>query len=226
MQDNKVLETVDWTVRPEEVMDYVKVKDHLFVRVFNVENAAEELMEYPHFTFGEFAFFCYIDMGTSPNGKVFSAVRYAFFENYGISKTQMFADAWKTAPLLRPAIVGTVSTILKRMTWLSPTEEFECPFLVVTTEPSFGAVSAFYPGVLQEVANGNNLFLIPSSVHEFLLLEDNGVIEIDDLERMIKDVNATVVAPEEVLSDKLYYYVANQNVIRLAKTEEGECYEL
>ena len=71
-----------------------------------------------------------------------------------------------------------------------------------------GAACILYPGVLDGVAQemGNNFFILPSSVHEVILLPDTGNEDSEDLKKIISAVNTTQVAPEEVLSDTLYRY--------------------
>ena len=65
-----------------------------------------------------------------------------------------------------------------------------------------------YPGVLRALADdlGENFYILPSSVHEILLLPDSGAEDARYLREMIREVNATQVEPEEVLSDNLYYF--------------------
>ena len=51
----------------------------------------------------------------------------------------------------------------------------------------------------------SDLYLLPSSIHEFLALPANS-LEPEALEKMVKQVNRTEVATEEVLSDTVYFY--------------------
>ena len=54
----------------------------------------------------------------------------------------------------------------------------------------------------------SNVVAIPSSIHEFLLIPESlNDGDYEKLEAMIKDVNETVVDPEDILSDHLYLYV-------------------
>ena len=72
----------------------------------------------------------------------------------------------------------------------------------------YGATCMIYPGVLRALADdlGENFYILPSSVHEILLLPDSGAEDARYLREMIREVNATQVEPEEVLSDNLYYF--------------------
>ena len=46
--------------------------------------------------------------------------------------------------------------------------------------------------------------MLPSSIHEMLILPYNESINMDDLSFMVADVNATQVEPEERLTDRAY----------------------
>lgn len=86
---------------------------------------------------------------------------------------------------------------------------FDIPMKVLTnSKRTDGAVCILYPGVLDRMAEemGSDLFILPSSTHEVILLPDMGNEDCEALKRMIREVNSTQVAPEEVLSDTLYRY--------------------
>lgn len=53
---------------------------------------------------------------------------------------------------------------------------------------------------------GKNFYVLPSSIHEVLIVPDNGDMQAKELESMVKEVNATQVAPADLLSDKVQYY--------------------
>ena len=49
-------------------------------------------------------------------------------------------------------------------------------------------------------------YIIPSSIHELIILAYQEDLEVNKLKEMIKDVNQTVVSEEDFLSDSLYFY--------------------
>lgn len=63
-------------------------------------------------------------------------------------------------------------------------------------------------GVLDKIGEllGKNFYVLPSSIHEVLIVPDNGDMQAKELESMVKEVNATQVAPADLLSDKVQYY--------------------
>ena len=81
-----------------------------------------------------------------------------------------------------------------------------------------GAACVLYPGVLERLAwkEGSDLYVIPSSVHEVILLPCIGAPQPEELEGMVREVNRTQVAPEDVLSDSLYRYSRAEDRIGMA----------
>ncbi len=71
-----------------------------------------------------------------------------------------------------------------------------------------GATAMLYPGLLQDIgkATRGSFFILPSSVHETILIRDNGEISAEEFQRMVMEVNRTKVSPDEVLSDEVYRY--------------------
>lgn len=92
------------------------------------------------------------------------------------------------------------------------------PMRVLTNEKRIhGAVSMIYRGVLEKLAEEvkKSFYILPSSIHEVILLADTGREAADGLKQMIREVNAAHVAPEEVLSDNLYYYDFHEKKVKI-----------
>lgn len=80
-----------------------------------------------------------------------------------------------------------------------------------------GASCLLYPEVIKELAYRirTDFYILPSSIHEIILVKDNGQIDINVLHEMVLDVNYTHVAEDEVLSDHVYFYSRERNAITL-----------
>lgn len=65
---------------------------------------------------------------------------------------------------------------------------------------------------------GGNFYILPSSVHEILLLKDDGIVTEEELKEMVYDVNhhSDVIKPEERLSDSVYYYDEGTDTVEIA----------
>ena len=64
----------------------------------------------------------------------------------------------------------------------------------------------------QEIADKvGDFYVLPSSVHETLIIPKDAGMELRDLEQMVQEVNQTQVAPQERLSDHVYEYDAKEH---------------
>lgn len=84
-----------------------------------------------------------------------------------------------------------------------------------------GAAAILYPGVLKMAAKqiGGDLLVIPSSIHEMILLkwDESKGIDLEEVKQMVYEINRQNVLPEEVLSDTVYCYSSSED--RLYKPE-------
>lgn len=80
------------------------------------------------------------------------------------------------------------------------------PFIVSNKETVCGAsaILGLLPELKKKYANG--FFVLPSSIHEVLVLPNNGNENLESLNQMVKEVNASTVSPEEVLADQAYAF--------------------
>ena len=89
---------------------------------------------------------------------------------------------------------------------------------ILTNETKLnGAACILYENVLYDFAQklGEDLYILPSSVHEVILLPKLSVFEKDELVNMVREVNTEGVAAEEVLSDHVYEYNRTQRLITM-----------
>ena len=65
-----------------------------------------------------------------------------------------------------------------------------------------------YPHVLSHIGTllKRNFFVLPSSVHECILVPDLGHYTRFELMKMVREVNQNQVEEEEILSYQVYYY--------------------
>ena len=88
-------------------------------------------------------------------------------------------------------------------------------YVLSNNQGVYGASSIIYPSVLKSVAAdlGQDLYILPSSIHEVLLLPAEPQFSCKDLEEMVRQVNLSELSPEEKLSDQVYYYSRKENKI-------------
>lgn len=99
----------------------------------------------------------------------------------------------------------------------------EIPMVVVTNEDRVnGAATMFYPGVMDEIGEklGGNFFVLPSSLHETIVVPNDGNMEYKALLAMVTEINATEVNKQDKLTDQVYHYDVTDKVFEKASRYE------
>lgn len=212
--------------------DYEKVKRKLAPKLINREKNQAMLKQMPHRDFLDMAviFYCLVD--SLQAGTAAILIKNEHLKNWGVSVKQLYADALANAERMLPGRIRTMEELLSRMVleeeisiweWKEKEEPFpmlegapkergefgQIPLFVLTNNRRYlGAACILYGKVLKEFAGKirENFFILPSSVHEVILLPESKVKNAKNLLCMVAEVNRTQLAPEEVLSDAVYYY--------------------
>ena len=215
--------------------DYSQVKDHLFIRVSDVKENMAFLAKAPHKEVDGLAVSYHIAFEGQHGVEASTPLTNQMMVMYGVTAEQLHTDALESSQRLYPAKFRNMNEIMAEMMggvdadMMPPMEPQEgSPLMVLTnTQGIHGASALFYPGQLDAIAQqvGSDFFVLPSSVHETLILADDGTMEPDSLQFMVREINQSTVAPEDRLSDFVYHYDAQDHVLERAETFAGRMAE-
>ena len=79
----------------------------------------------------------------------------------------------------------------------------------------YGAAGILDRKLVREFANGRNMYILPSSVHEMIFVLASDRYSVTELNRTVADINELQVAVEERLTDYCYFYDAEKDEIRM-----------
>ena len=208
--------------------DYDQVKEHLFIRVSDAKENEAFLAMSPHKEVDGLAISYHIAFEGLHGVEASTPVSYKMMEMFGVTAEQLHADALESSQRLYPVKFRSMNEIMAEMMggidadmmpMMGPQDG---PQLMVLTNMQgiHGAGALFYPGQLDAIAQqvGSDFFVLPSSVHETLILADDGTAEPDSLQFMVREINQSTVAPEDRLSDFVYHYDAKDHVLERAET--------
>jgi hypothetical protein len=168
------------------------------------------LREVPHIDRGDLAGIYYYLLENKAFGNGMIVIRNTDLERWGITTDRLYADAIENCPRMLPPVLHALSDVLGV---LLPDDE-EDLYLLTNESALYGAAVILYPGILQEAADymESDFFVLPSSVHEVILLPDNGE-EPESLLQIVSDINHTQVEEEEILIDAVYKYTSGDDFI-------------
>lgn len=203
--------------------DYERVRSRLACKIINREKNEELLKRVPHILFLDMAIVLYYKMSDSKMGNGTILVYESHRKNWGVSREQLFREAKENTLRMLPVELMSMKSVLEgylqeeneeenstgRNTGAGTGREDEIPMYILTNQENyFGAVNMIFDSVLEEAGMklGQDFWVLPSSVHECILVPADAHTEKERLEAMVQQVNANEVMPEEYLSDSVYFY--------------------
>ena len=200
--EEKREEILELTQRLDFSSEYIG--KHLYYRLIGTEKNEELLRELPHRSYLNLAVVYYwvVYEEEEQLGSILMTLRQ--MERFGWTEEELMRMAQENTPRLFPALTKGMDEIIGEL--LAHQEELN--ILVLSNEKGInGAACLMYPGVLQrlEEAMKGSFYVLPSSIHELIVLPDNGASAVRLCE-MVYCINRTQLPPEDVLSDTVYYY--------------------
>ena len=217
-------------VNVNALMNYEIMKEKLSVEVISAEANEELLAKVPHDRIEDLAVVYRFIMESNEDGRASILVNNDLIERMGVTHEQLRADALENSPGIRPAVIQGMNEVMKEMMGPEAYEMFGIPddteemmFIATVPDKNSGAGVLAYQDFMDQAAEkiGGDFYVIPSSIHEILLVPDNGEVQAEGLKEMVQEVNATEVSPEEKLSDNVYHYDSKEHIFELAEKFEA-----
>ena len=140
-------------------------------------------------------------------------------KNYGISKEELDEVAMYNLRNKDKPEISTMRETLSRLMHDSiidtdENNQMDCMHVLTNKTGCNGAAQMLN----MEQLSGKyekNFYIIPSSIHELILLDDTDDMDVGMVNQMIREVNESQLSPEEVLSDHCYYYDFGNKEVRM-----------
>lgn len=197
----------------ENIEDYEKIKDRIIYRLINTESNMDMLRDIPNIPFLDLSIIFSIYLGSLNEGEMLMKVTNQYMELLDISVDDLLEEADKNTPRLLPAYLENIEEIIRDMgnsegAILEYGDSSFSMFVMTNRQKHNGASVILYPGLLQEYSEklGGDILILPSSVHELILLPWKGDCDVNEIAGIIQQINAAEVPNGEVLSDHPYLY--------------------
>lgn len=195
--------------------DYNKVKYQIIYKLVNYMQNSELLKDVPHFRYLDLAvvFCCYLS--DAPGGNASILIHNHHLDLWNVTADTLYELAVKNTPILLPYELKSMEDTLKTLCPDFPLtsaagapEHDSAMYVLSNTEKLYGASAILYPDILSYFGKltGCDFYILPSSIHEVLLLPKDPHSNISDLNCIVRDVNGSQLLEEEILSDHAYIY--------------------
>ena len=198
----------------DELMNYEYVKDKLSVKLINYTKNKEYLRNYPHVRYLDLAVVFYIVLEIKNDGLATVVITHDYINEWGITKGELFEAALKNSSKILPAKFTSMKETLEELMYDGKEEIAdeqygeEVMYVLTNEQKNCGAACMIYKGVLDMIGDilKRNFFIIPSSIHEVIIVPAEENVNPLNLDSIINDVNRSLVAEEELLGNHCYIY--------------------
>jgi len=218
---------------------FEEMKDCIIYRVVNYEKNKKLLSDIPHRKYLDLAITYHCLIRNDENGIGTIRITTEHMKQWKTEQREIELLAIKNTPKLFPLSIRSMEEVIKAMLkdeFMTDRED-DIPeefleqilnqnnssqlhhkmYILSNKKGINGATCMLYENAIRDFAfqNNSDLFILPSSIHEIILIPKEENMNRETLVEMVKDVNCTQVAPDEVLSDQVYIFSRKNNCILL-----------
>ena len=198
-----------WQV--DTVKDFEMMRSKIVYKLIHAEKNKSLLRNIPYISYLDFAIVFYILFEVDESGTATIPITHELIQLWDVSLDEIQQNAFSNAPTLLPASFKPMQMVIDELIGSNYSEE-ECiedlMFVLTNSLRSFGAACILYDGMLDRIGEeiGENYYILPSSIHEMIIVPESNSPSREHLNEMIAEVNQTQVDVEDYLSDCVYYY--------------------
>ena len=214
----------------DNLLNYEEMKNKLSIEVISAEANKELLLNIPHDRIEDLAAVYRFVLKSESTGKASILVSNEMMQKMGITHEQLKNDALYNAPIIRPAVIKGMNEVIKELMGKEAYELAngtgnveESVYVATVPDKDSGAGVLSYQNFMDQAAErvGGDFFILPSSIHEILIVKDDGEMKAELLRNMVQQINRTELMPEDKLSDNVYHYDSKEHIFELAEKFEA-----
>ena len=206
--------------------NYENVRKTIVYKLVNYQKNKKLLEDVPYKRVLDLAvvFYCLIEQRKGVSAT--ALIHNEHLRIWNVTEDEIYNDALKNTPVLLAGSNVPMSKILSEIAGTAPVDNDEkvCEYtgediLYVLTNSSRvnGAACILYDNLLKKFANDvhSDLYILPSSVHEVIIVPKKNAFDKSELADMVREVNEQGVSQDEILSDNVYEYNRKNGLITM-----------
>ena len=197
--------------------DFEKVKNKVVFSLVNYGMNKERLESMPYVPYLDLAILFYVLLERTENGERTAVITNKELAAWGTTKEELLRLARQNTPRLYMAEVNSLNDVMKSFVKDKKSKDFfdefigeeESSLYVLSNRHNVkGAAVILYDGLLKEMSKvlGHDLLILPSSVHEVLVMAYDKTMDFLSIRDMVEHINEVEVPVCDVLSDQIYRY--------------------
>ncbi len=206
----------------DDLFDYEKIKDRIVPRLINTAANKEYLADKPHKNIEDLSIVYAVRITEDNQGFSEAVITNDLANMWGVTAQDLHERAMNYIAE-RPPVFQNIESVLfgnKENLEIEDVEpdNYNVPFFILTNQQKTkGAVQALNPKIMDRItAKFGEVYVIPSSVDETLIVPKRFVDDVESLGKMVREINANDVRPEDQLSNNIYEYDPKTQSLKIA----------
>lgn len=234
-RDNSPITHADFSI----LNDFSRLRDRVVYRLIHTLSNQELLADIPSVPYLDLSIVFYLHLEQNEFGQMTALICNRHMAMWNTSLEELYSLARVNTPRLLPAKLKTMTQAIREMAkdylgsdyreetvkQLLPEHE-EAPMYVLSNSSCInGAAAMIYPHVLESMADTlkKDLVILPSSIHEVLLVPYMEHMNFTDLSDMVISINREQVPIEDRLSNHIYLYSRSTGQVTMAPQNPPTC---
>lgn len=212
----------------DDLFDYEKIKDRIVPRLINTAANKEYLADKPHKNIEDLSIVYAVRITEDNQGFSEAVITNDLANMWGVTAQDLHERAMNYIAE-RPPVFQNIESVLfgnKENLEIEDVEpdNYSVPFFILTNQQKTkGAVQALNPKTMDRItAKFGEVYVIPSSVDETLIVPKRFVDDVESLGKMVREINATDVRPEDQLSNNIYEYDPKTQSLKIAGNGQAQ----
>lgn len=215
--------------------NYEMVKQRLEIHLCDMELNRDKLKNQVYTEQGDFAATYHIKIGGDGMLRGSATVTPNLLKGWGITVEQLREDSLRAEHSKGAVFTDIEALVAEKMLGLKPINLLDKQndiidngdgfslYCLTCEDYRYGASMILREDVMDKVSKlmGGDFYILPSSIHETLIVPTTTQMTLEDMSIMVQDANKEAVEPEDKLSDKVQFYDSKAMVIENAKKRES-----
>ena len=207
-----------------EKLRYSELRGGLRVRLMDTQIHAEDLKNAISRPVGcGYALAVYLELPEAFKGGGVVTVPREFSEICGVDERTILSDAMEGSCAMSFPRLTPIENVLfgdEPMNLLTGDQMPDGAQMLVLTagDGILGASALFFPEMTDRIARivGGNYYVLPSSIHEVLIMPEGSRLTPEEMALMVRDVNENEVFPNERLGNRVLHYRGDLHMLQVA----------
>ncbi len=229
-QENSTVTHLDFSI----LNDFSLLRDKVLYKLIHTASNPDLLSDVPSVPYLDLSIVFYLFLEKTESGQMTALIHNDHLKTWDTSLDELYRLASDNTPRMLPAELKSMSEVMKSIAREHLGSDYRDNFIddllsVPTVSPLYvltncsgicGACTLLYPDQLKNFADlmGKDLVILPSSIHEVLLIPYEDAISFDEMADMVSHINRAEVPVEDRLSDQVYLYSRELDAVIFAGT--------